>query len=289
MSIIKRLCLLVFGLAGLVCLAALVLPAFGIYEREIAALLADPLGGRIVFGAVCVTAAGLVWSLLRALFSPRNRRSVIVSLAGGDEIQVTRDAIRAQAVHIIEQDGNLSARSVSIKAKKHGHVRVFARVQPSATVNVVERGHSLHDELMEGLSEVCGDTVDRVDIEFVDAVSHDEPINFERLEARYAASAITPAPSHEEEDRKPAPEDITVPMYGSSVRPSTPVREADGATTAPAEADVVNAAPDEADIVEAASDEADIVEATPDGSQNAAAEDAHDGMSSASSDSKEVE
>lgn len=226
MSGFKRLCMFVFGLAGMACLAILVLPWYGIYQHGIATVLAHPIGGTVALVLACITGLGLLVCLLGALFTPRNPHSVIVSVVDGDEVHVTRDAIRAQAVHTIERDGTLTARSVNVKAKKRGHVRVFCRIQPNNTVNVAEVGAELHDRLMVGLSEICGDTVDSVTIEFVDPITHDEPVNFDSLEASYAnmmpkAHPVSTEPeSQSTTSETPFAEDIRVPMgHATTLRP----------------------------------------------------------------------
>ena len=216
----KRFCLIVFGLAGLLVLAAYLLPMFGYYKAEIDAVVSSPIGGRAVFYMSCVTALGCLISLLRGILSPRNRRSVIISSEGGDEIQVTRDAIKAQAVHVIEQDGNLVARNVTVNAKKRGHIRVFARVQPENPVNVVEEGARLHDELARGLADICGDKVDRVNLEFIDPVTHDRPQSFDDLEASYAAARTSVPAASVPTVEEHGTEGITVPMGTSSWHPT---------------------------------------------------------------------
>lgn len=228
MSGFKRLCLFIFGLSGLLSLALLLaytVPSLG-YASTADELLADPIVGRVALGVVCITALGAAISLLRALFSPRNRRSVIIARDGADEIQVTRDAIKAQAVHVIERDGKFTAKSVAVRAKKRGHVRVFARVQPRNVVNVLEEGQRLHEELDRGLADICGDKVDSVKLEFVDAVSHDGQQGLEDFSYDLAAmpafdATYTPAPeSVTPEAPEPVHEEgITVPMGTTSWHP----------------------------------------------------------------------
>lgn len=216
----KRFCLIVFGLAGLLSLAVFALPAFfGLYEKEIAAIAVDPIGGRVILCLVGITAVGLAVCLLRGIFTPRNRKSVIISSEGGDEIQVTRDAIKAQAVHVIECDGTMTARSVAVKAKKRGHIRVFARVQPQTPINVVDAGATLHADLVRGLADICGDKVESVDIEFLDAVTHEEPQSFDELEASYASARATVPAASVPAVEEHASDDITVPMGTSSWHP----------------------------------------------------------------------
>lgn len=171
MGFFKRLCLFVFGLAGLLALTALVLPWFGPWTSEATALLGVDEYYIAVEALVLVTALGCLICLLRSIFK-RNRKTVIVAKEGGDQITVTRDAIASQATHVIEEDGAYAAKRVSVWAKKHGHVRVAARVQPQMTVDTVAAGKDLHDRLVAGLTTVCGDNVDSVDLEFLNAAEY---------------------------------------------------------------------------------------------------------------------
>ena len=171
MGFFKRLCLFVFGLAGLLALTALVLPWFGPWTSEATALLGVGEYYIAVEALVLVTALGCLICLLRSIFK-RNRKTVIVAKEGGDQITVTRDAIASQATHVIEEDGAYIAKHVSVWAKKRGHVRVAARVQPQMTVDTVAAGKDLHDRLVAGLTTVCGDNVDSVDLEFLNAAEY---------------------------------------------------------------------------------------------------------------------
>lgn len=171
MGFFKRLCLFVFGLGGLLALAALVLPWFGPWTSEATALLGVDEYYVAVEALVLVTALGCLICLLRSIFK-RNRKTVIVAKEGGDQITVTRDAIASQATHVIEEDGVYTAKRVSVWAKKRGHVRVAARVQPQMTVDTVAAGKDLHDRLVAGLTTVCGDNVDSVDLEFLNAAEY---------------------------------------------------------------------------------------------------------------------
>ena len=171
MGFFKRLCLFVFGLGGLLALAALVLPWYGPWTTEATALLGVDEYYMAVEVLVLITGLGCLICLLRSIFK-RNRKVVIVSQQGGDQITVARDAISSQATHVIEEDGAFRAKRVRVWAKKRGHVRVYARVQPQMTVDTVRAGEELHDKLVAGLTTVCGDNVDSVDLEFTNAAEY---------------------------------------------------------------------------------------------------------------------
>lgn len=171
MGFFKRLCLFVFGLGGLLALTALVLPWYGPWTVEATALLGVDEYYMAVEVLVLITALGCLICLLRSIFK-RNRKVVIVSQRDGDQITVSRDAISSQATHVIEEDGTFKAKRVNVWAKKRGHVRVYARVQPQMTVDTVRAGEELHDKLVAGLTTVCGDNVDSVDLEFTNAAEY---------------------------------------------------------------------------------------------------------------------
>lgn len=193
MGFFKRLCLFVFGLAGLLALAALVLPWFGPWTSEATALLGVDEYYVAVEALVLVTALGCLICLLRSIFK-RNRKTVIVAKEGGDQITVTRDAIASQATHVIEEDGTYTAKRVSVWAKKRGHVRVAARVQPQMTVDTVAAGRDLHDRLVAGLTTVCGDNVDSVDLEFLNAAEY-APTPTHAVDYAFSASDLAAGPS----------------------------------------------------------------------------------------------
>lgn len=165
----KRLCLFVFGLAGVLCLGALVLPWVGPYQQEAAGLMANDYYYLAVQVVSAITGLGVLIAFLRALFSPRKRKTIVVNKAGGDQISVSTDAICSQAAHVVEASGTLSADRVEVDTRRKGGVRVNVRVRPHETVNVVEEGQRLHDDLMNGLGTICGNKIRGVNLHFVEA------------------------------------------------------------------------------------------------------------------------
>ena len=145
----KRLCLAVWSLAGVFTLAALGLTWAGPWTDVASALMVINGYWMALEVCFCITAAGLVVTLLRALFS-RRVKTVEVTTVDGGVISVTRAAIASQASHIVEADGSCAAARVSVSAKPRGHVRVHVRVLPHESVDVVEKGAQLHEELLPG-------------------------------------------------------------------------------------------------------------------------------------------
>lgn len=216
---IKRFCLIVFGLAGALCLCALALPWIGPYQREATALMSNWYYYTTVQVVLGITALGMLITLLRGVFTPRKRKTVVIDRTGGDQITVTTAAISSQASHVVESDGRFTVEKVHVLAKKRGKVQVDLRVRPKNTVNVAQEGSRIHDELVEGLSTICGDKVRRINLQFVEAEMPDVPAQnvlvenlevpasvFERAAAQEAIAASTEDTAN----------DITVPMGHTS-------------------------------------------------------------------------
>ena len=212
----KRLCLAVWSLAGVFTLTALVGP----WTDVASALMVINEYWIALEVCFCITAVGLVVTLLRALFS-RRVKTVEVTTVDGGVISVTRAAIASQASHIVEADGSCAAARVSVSAKPRGHVRVHVRVLPHESVDVVEKGAQLHEELCLGLAAVCGDKLEDVSLEFVEpeAVTtavQAAPAEYEADEAvADAAGAAAIAAVAVEPGAADSTSEITVPMGAS--------------------------------------------------------------------------
>lgn len=216
----KRLCLAVWSLAGVFTLAALGLTWVGPWTDVASALMVINGYWMALEVCFCITAAGLVATLLRALFS-RRVKTVEVTTVDGGVISVTRAAIASQASHIVEADGSCAAARVSVSAKPRGHVRVHVRVLPHESVDVVEKGAQLHEELCLGLAAVCGDKLEDVSLEFVEpeAVTtavQAAPAEYEVDEAAAdAAGAAAIAAVAVKPGAADSTSEITVPMGAS--------------------------------------------------------------------------
>ena len=191
MSVFKRLCAIVFVLADLAALAALALTWYGPWTSAASALFAVGEYSLAVVACLAISAFGLLVLLLRALFSRRTVRTVEIATVDGGVISVTRDAIAAQASHIVEADGTCAAARVRVDAKARGHVRVHVRVLPHETVDVVAKGAELHEELIDGLAAVCGDKVEDVSLEFVEP----EAVTLASAPEDEAGAEAAPAPA----------------------------------------------------------------------------------------------
>ena len=221
---IKRFCLFVFGLAGVLCLCALALPWVGPYQSEAAALMANPYYYLASQALLAVTAFGLVVTLLVSIFAPRKRKTVVISSDGGDQITVTKTAISSQATHVIEDGDRYVAEKVRVGLGRGGKIEVAARIRPRRVVDVTIEGKRLHDDLASGLATICGDRVQHVNLEFVEA---EMPEPAQDVVVETVDSLEVPASVYEHAASLAAaeePADITVPL--SSVMPA-PASERD--------------------------------------------------------------
>ncbi len=171
MSGFKRLCKVVFALSGAFSLGALGLTWVGPWRDVASALMVVDTYWYAWQACAAITLFGLLVSLCQGLFS-RKVRTVEVATVDGGAISVTREAIASQAEHIVEADGTCTTSKVRVEAKPRGHVRVHVRVLPHETLDVVVKGAQLHEELLQGLAAVCGNTVERVSLEFIEPQSY---------------------------------------------------------------------------------------------------------------------
>lgn len=175
MNWFRRLCLLVFGLSGLLALAALSLTWVGPWTEVARTLLREKHWYLITLEAlVCIAGCGLFVCVLRALFTPRNPRETVIAEVDGGNITVTRTAIVSQTRHVIEADGLFVANSIHVRTRKRGHVRVHVKVKPRRPVDVVAAGEELYARLEAGLAKVCGQSVQSISIVFTEPEQPDD-------------------------------------------------------------------------------------------------------------------
>lgn len=189
MNGLRRFCLIVFALAGALCLCALALPWIGPYQREATAMMDNDYYYIAVQVVLAITALGIVVALLRALLTPRKRKTVVVDKMGGDTITVTTAAIASQATHVIEGSGRFIAEKVRVNSKGRGNVSVDVRVRPRYTVDITDEGKRLHEDLAKGLSIICGERVRHLNLEFLEAEAPEpaQDVHVEKLDDQASA------------------------------------------------------------------------------------------------------
>lgn len=170
MNILKRIALFVFGVAGVCCLLMLGLTWIGPFQHEAIQLMGNSIYYLAMQACLAITTLGVLYALLRSLFAPRGRKAVLVTKVGGDEISVAKSAIATQASYAIEQGGTFLAERVRVHAGRR-KVSVDARVRPLRAMNVAQEGEALHERVENALRNICGDTLQHLNIEFVDAES----------------------------------------------------------------------------------------------------------------------
>ena len=173
----KRFLMVVFAIAGLLCLAALALPWFGPLTRETSVLLSIDWYYLVVEILACVTGIGLIVTLVVAIAAHKDE-AVVVSKLDGGHITVTTDAIASTAAHIVENNSSCTVDDVDVKTKRGGHVKVRMRLVPYTTSDVYDGGEALHAQLMSGLGALCGTTLDGVSIEFLEPQTADDAIGY---------------------------------------------------------------------------------------------------------------
>lgn len=203
MSWFKRLCLFIFGVAGLLSLAALALTWVGPWTTQARSMLEVRWYFITLEVLVCITALGLLICFLMSLFALRNPRESMVAEVAGGQIVVTRAAIVSAAKHIVEDDGTCIAQSVRVKMRKRGHIRVFLRVQPKLPMDVVAHGAVLYDQLGTGLARICGESVQSINVVFTEPEQQgnlptyvDTEPKTEQAETTTTAQPIAPISTH---------------------------------------------------------------------------------------------
>lgn len=209
MNLLKRICLFIFALGGILCVVALALPWYGTWTGWASSLFELEWFYVAVEALAAITLLGLAAMLLRALFAPRNAKAVLVTRGSGDQISVTTAAISSQAAHIVEEDGGFFAEKVWVRARRRGRVEVAMRVRPAHAVNVADEGKYLHDKLASGLSELCGGSIRRIDLEFVESDSLDPKPDFSSLVATERPES---SPAQDALGTQEPVSEITVPM-----------------------------------------------------------------------------
>ena len=217
MNVFKRIGLFLVGVAGIVSLATLCLPWFGPWTKLATAMMTAQWYLYLIMCTAGITLLGSIISLGRALLTPHNAKTVMVSKSNGDAVMVSTAAIASQAAHIVEQDHEYFAEKVTVTARGRGHVKVAIRVRPAHAINITEEGQRLHDRLVDGLSGICGKALDRVELEFVEPDSLDPKPSYLNTSSSTSAGSLTASSSwtasstpHDAEYEEP--QDITVLM-----------------------------------------------------------------------------
>lgn len=223
MNAFRRFCTAVHAIAGLLVTIALGLAVVGPWQNAAQALLELSWYRMAVFALLAILAFGHIILLLRVMLT-RHTPTVDVETAGGGRISVTTNAIASQAMHVIEAEGDYSARKVDVKIKR-GRVYVDAKVLPRTSVGVVDRGPALRDTLTRELRAICGDKLERVDVEFLEAQEahrvalheHEAPAN--TAESLAVAAANEPIQAQELPATSSVPTEATIRMSPSVEAP----------------------------------------------------------------------
>lgn len=163
----RRFLIFVYSVAGILALLVLGLAAFGPWQAQVHTFLSMRWATVLVEALAGIALLGLVASLVRSIVSKRVDSVRVQSIDGG-LITVSRDSIASQAARVVESDGSCAVEDVTVRARRNGKVRVSVKVLPHATVDVLKKGRSLHDELVTELRAICGNRLGKVSLEFME-------------------------------------------------------------------------------------------------------------------------
>lgn len=212
MSGFKRFIFVVYGICGLLALAALGLSWYGPWAHLVSSWMGIEWFYRGTEVLLLICLIGIVVILFRGLFTTKVE-SVEVTTQDGGTVTITRDAVASRATKIVEADGTCIADEVRVTAKRRGNIRVHVRVQPISTIDVIGKGEELQEELKRGLSDLCGDKLTSVTLEFTEPQTesytmsssqsysdYSVPSHSYDSSASYAATTKLPASDAEDED-----------------------------------------------------------------------------------------
>jgi hypothetical protein len=208
----KRFIFIVYGICSLLALAALGLSWYGPWAHLVSSWMGIEWFYRGTEALLLICLAGVVVILFRGLFTTKVE-SVEVTTQDGGTVTITRDAVASRATTIVEADGTCIADEVKVTAKRRGNIRVHVRVQPIATIDVIGKGQELQDELKRGLSDLCGNKLSSVTLEFTEPQTESYTMGGSQgYDAASYGSASYDAGSHEDDassvDALPASEDV---------------------------------------------------------------------------------
>ena len=228
---LKKLLRIVFAVAGLLSIAALGLTVFGPWTSQALALFRMSWYSYLVQALMAIAVVGLLVNLAQGIFS-RKHDSVVIDRLEGGQIVITRDAIASQAAHIIEADGTCTAQDVRVSAKRKGHVKVAIKVLPHASVDVVGKGQSLHEQLVRDLSALCGNHLDSVSLEFLQPETATDLVQEASYEPVYEEPAYEA--SYEQTQLAPAADPVVEPAVVQAATADNPTMIIEPSVPAPA-------------------------------------------------------
>lgn len=162
----KRFCLIVFAIAGILVLAALLLPWVGPWTVAASGLIAYDwyLFTVELFALVC--AVGFIAAFVTGV---RAKRPSDIQVLDSDHGRVTiaRSAVASQATYLVEADGTCMASKVQVDCR-HDRVDVAVWVEPYRSLDVRAEAARLQGRLRDGLTVLVGDRLGDVSLRFLE-------------------------------------------------------------------------------------------------------------------------
>jgi hypothetical protein len=166
MSFLKKLCMTLWFLATVFAAAALGLTLYGPYVIQARRLFANTYYSYAVQICLAISLIGALIMWISALAKRKGPNALVIDEDEGT-LTVTRDAIASQARYLTEEDGSCEATRVTVTEGKQGDVNVSITLRPHYSLSVVTRGPELQEKLKEGLTQLCGDKIGLLNIEFL--------------------------------------------------------------------------------------------------------------------------
>lgn len=162
----KRFCLIVFAIAGILVLAALLLPWVGPWTAFASGLIAYDWYLFVVelFALVCVV--GFVALFVVGVRSKRPSDIQVLDSEHG-RVTIARSAVASQATYLVEADGSCLASKVMVDCR-HDRVDVAVWVEPYRSLDVRAEAALLQGRLREGLTVLVGDNLGEVSLRFLE-------------------------------------------------------------------------------------------------------------------------
>lgn len=164
MGSFKRLCMVVFGIVGVLTMAALILPWIGPWTAQATALLALDWYLFVIELFLVLLGIGFLVVLVRGI-GARKPKDIVVADDDGDTITIARSAVASQATYLVEADGTCAADKVRVDTR-HGRVDVAIAVEPYHSMDVRAEAARLQKSLRKGLGVLVGDALGDITLRF---------------------------------------------------------------------------------------------------------------------------
>lgn len=166
----KRFCMIVFVLASVLGVGALVIQSFGWQPMMPAMAWLEEQSWYIVVECVLlgILAVGLLIVLVRALTAPGKTARLTVKHDNG-VVSITKDAIESTVKHAIESYPGLGVDDIRVKIvrKRDPRMSITAKVDQGKNANLGDLGARLQHDISYALESFTSRPAESVDVTFI--------------------------------------------------------------------------------------------------------------------------